>query len=92
MDPSIWTYLGLVVAALILIWALLEVRWRHTRRQKMKMETTWVKLHSPPANTLEEEPLPLTDEENEDEEEKPGQNLLTRAQQNGHYSESKKLL
>jgi hypothetical protein len=94
--PAIWTYLGFVVALLILIWAILEMRSRltRTRRQKMKAETlsTWARLDSAAADVAQEEPLPLPEEDNEDQQEIPGQGFHTRAQQNGHYSESKKLL
>jgi hypothetical protein len=94
--PAIWTYLGFVVALLILIWAILETRSRfmRTRRQKMKAETLsrWARMDAAAADVAREEPPPLPEEDNEDQQEKPGQSLRTRAQQNGHYSESKKLL
>ena len=95
MNPA-WTYLGFVVALLILIWAVLEIRSRltRTRRQKTKAETLsgWARLDSTAADVVQEEQLPLPEEDNEEQEEKAGQDFHTRAQQNGHYSESKKLL
>ncbi|MFL5654843.1 MAG: hypothetical protein ACJ8CB_11800 [Ktedonobacteraceae bacterium] len=94
--PTIWIYLGFVVALLILIWAILEMRSRltRTRRKNTKVETirSWIGLDSTAKDALQEEPLLPAEEDNEEQEEKSGQDLHTRAQQNGHYSESKKLL
>ena len=94
--PTIWTFLGFVVALLILIWAILEMRSRltRTRRKNTKVETIrrWIRLDSTAKDALQEEPLLPVEEDNEEQEEKSGQDLHTRAQQNGHYSESKKLL
>ena len=94
--PTIWTYLGFVVALLILIWAILEMRSRltRTRGKNTKVETikSWIRLDSTAKDALQEEPLLPAEEDNEEQEEKSGQDLHTRAQQNGHYSESKKLL
>jgi hypothetical protein len=94
--PTIWTYLGFVVALLILIWAILEMRSRltRTRRKNTKVETirSWIRLDSTAKDALQEEPLLPAEEDNEEQEEKSDQDLHTRAQQNGHYSESKKLL
>ena len=94
--PTIWTYLGFLVALLILIWAILEMRSRLTRtgRKNTKVETirSWIRLDSTAKDALQEEPLPPAEEDNEEQEEKSDQDLHTRAQQNGHYSESKKLL
>lgn len=94
--PTIWTYLGFVVALLILIWAILEMRSRltRTRRKNTKVETIrrWIRLDSTAKDALQEEPLLPAEEDSEEQEEKSDQDLHTRAQQNGHYSESKKLL
>ena len=94
--PTIWTYLGFAVALLILIWAILEMRSRltRTRRKNTKVETirSWIRLDSTAKDALQEEPLLPAEEDNEEQEEKSDQDLHTRAQQNGHYSESKKLL
>jgi hypothetical protein len=94
--PTIWTYLGFVVALLILIWAILEMRSRltRTRRKNTKVETIrrWIRLDSTAKDAQQEEPLLPAEEDNEEQEEKSDQDLHTRAQQNGHYSESKKLL
>ena len=94
MNPSIVGYLGFVVAALILIWAAFILTSRYTRKKiSSKNLNTWVKLDASPLESMEE-PLPLVADEDgdrdEDEEETAEQSLRTRAQQNGHYSESKK--
>jgi hypothetical protein len=94
MDPTIVRYITFIVAALILIWAAFEISSRFSRRKKadMKALNTWVKLDSTIKDAIiEEEPLPSSDEDNDEQEEKPGtDNLHMRAQQNGHYSPSKK--
>jgi len=98
MNPTIWTYLGFVVAILILLWAALEIRTRSTRRSRKKPNVeamnTWIKLDSAPVEAVQEEPrlLPLHDDEEDEQEEEAQHNLHTRAQQNGHYSQSKKPL
>jgi len=94
MDPTIVQYLGFIVAALILIWAMVELgRWRY-RRKKLgtRALTNWTKLDSTRPEALLEESLLLPDADDEDQEEKPEHDIHTRAQQNGHYSQSKKLL
>lgn len=101
MNPTIWSYLGIIVAILILLWAILEMRVRFTRRSRKKPKVeavntmnTWVKLDSAPADAVQEEPqllLPHDDEEDVQEEEAQ-HNLHIRAQQNGHFSQSKKTL
>lgn len=101
MNPTIWSYVGIVVAILILLWAVLEMRTRFTRRSRKKpnvkaMNTvnTWIKLDSAPIEFVEEEPrlLPVHDDEEDEQEEEAQHNLHIRAQQNGHYSQSKKPL
>ena len=93
MNPVIWTYVGFFVAILILLWAAFEMRSRFRRRKKADVKTmqTWVPLDSGRAGAIHEEPLPLlVDEESvQEDEEKP--DLHMRAQQNGHYSPSKKV-
>lgn len=46
MDPVVVQYLGFVVAALILIWAVIEMSRRYSRQKKAGSEalTTWVPL------------------------------------------------
>jgi len=69
-------------------------RLTRTRRKNTKVETIkrWIRLDSTAKDALQEEPLLPAEEDNEEQEEKSDQDLHTRAQQNGHYSESKKLL
>jgi len=101
MEPTIWAYLGIVVAILILLWAVLEMRTRVTRRSRKKpnakaMNTmnTWIKLDSTPVDAVLEEQrlLSILDDEEDEQEEEAQHNLHIRAQQNGHYSQSKKPL
>jgi hypothetical protein len=96
MNPTVAGYVGFVVAALIIIWAVFEMSRRFTRRKKIDAQTldSWVQLdstHTP----VSEELLPIHDEDindDSDQDDVPESNLHTRAQQNGHYSESKKPL
>jgi hypothetical protein len=92
MDPTLVEYIGFVVAALILGWAVAELNRRYFRQRRSDLEplNTWVKLDSTQANEIEES-LPDTDGD-EDEEEVVEPDMHSRAQQNGHHSESKKLL
>ena len=92
MDPRLVEYIGFVVAALILCWAAVELNRRYFRQRKVDLDplSTWVKLDSTHTDNAEESlPGVGTDE---DQEETPEQSLHTRAQQNGHQSESKKIL
>ncbi len=92
MDPTLVDYIGFVVAALILGWAVVELSRRYFRQKKVDLESlnTWVKLDSTREDDSEE---PLPGEETEgDQEETSEQGIHTRAQQNGHHSESKRLL
>ncbi len=93
MDPRLVQYIGFVVAALILGWAVVELNKRYFRQRKVDYLdplSTWVRLDSTHADNAEESPL--GEGTNEDQEETPEQSLHTRAQQNGHHSESKKIL
>ncbi len=105
MNPAIWTYVGILVTIIILLWALFEVRGRFTRLSRKKPNigatkntknmNTWIKLDSTPLEAIQEEPqlLPSLHEDEEDEQEEEAQhNLHIRSQQNGHYSQSKKPL
>jgi hypothetical protein len=91
MDPSLVQYLGFLVAVLIIIWGIVELGRRHSRREKVsaKAINNWVKF-DPHRKDAVEETLPEAD--NYDQEEKAEADMRARAQQNGHYSESKKLL
>jgi hypothetical protein len=91
MDPTVVQYIGFGVVILILIWATVEMSRRYSRHRKMSINPldAWVRMDSPHV-TPTEEPLPATD--TGEQEETPEENIHTRAQQNGHYSESKKPL
>jgi hypothetical protein len=92
MDPKLVEYIGFVVAALILGWAVVELRRRYFRQKKTDSEqpNTWVKLDS--TLTAESEESVLIEDSEEEKEEVLEPDIHTRAQQNGHHSESKKLL
>ena len=93
MNPTIWSYLGIVVGILILSWAAFEVRSRFTRRKKVYTKTvqTWMPLDSnQPSAVREEPPMILAEDEEDAQEDEDQRNLHIRAQQNGHYSPSKK--
>ena len=89
MDPAILPYLGFIVAALILMWGVMELSKRYSRRQKTGAEVleNLVQLDITRRNDPEES---LSVEDTADEEDEPASSVQTRAQQNGHYSESKK--
>jgi len=92
MSPSLYEYLGFVVAAVILGWAIFEIsrRYIHQRKVDTKPLNTWVTLDSSFKGDIEES---LPDEESDEEEEsESGANIQIRAQHNGYHSESKKLL
>jgi hypothetical protein len=88
MYPTLIEYLGFVVAALILGWAIIELNRRYFRQRRVdsKPLNTWVKLDSTLEDDIESS---LPDEEEESVEEA---NIQIRAQHNGYHSESKKLL
>jgi hypothetical protein len=56
MDPVVVQYLGFVVAALILIWAVIEMSRRYSRRKKAGAEalTTWVPMDTTRFTGVEE--------------------------------------
>jgi hypothetical protein len=92
MNPMLYEYLGFVVAALILGWAIFEMSRRYFRQRKIETKpiNTWVKLDSTFEGDIEKA---LPDEEAvEVEESVPESNIQIRAQHNGYHSESKKLL
>ncbi|MBA2396939.1 MAG: hypothetical protein H0V70_29815 [Ktedonobacteraceae bacterium] len=79
MNPTVITYLGFFVAALILLWAVVEIGRRFYKRKKIdaRVIRTWIPLQP----STEVEPENTT----------PDDTSPPRSQQNGHYSESKKL-
>jgi hypothetical protein len=92
MDTTLVEYIGFVVAALILGWAVAELNRRYFRQRRSDLEPlkTWVRLDSTRVDEIEE-PLPDKDSD-EDLEEVDEPDVHSRAQQNGHHSQSKKLL
>jgi len=92
MYPTLIEYLGFVIAALILGWAIIEISRRYFRQRRVdsKPLNTRVKLDSTIEGVIDK---PLLDEESDEEEESVSKaNIQIRAQHNGYYSESKKLL
>jgi hypothetical protein len=89
MDFVVAQYIGFVVALLVVIWGITELgrRRTHWARRNGKTLNTWVTLDSRRADTMDEV---SAEEDSEEQEEKAA--LHQRAQQNGHYSESKKTL
>jgi hypothetical protein len=79
MNPTVITYLGFFVAALILIWAVVEMGRRFYKRKKIdaRVVRTWIPLQA--STEIETESITHDD------------TSPPRSQQNGHYSESKKL-
>ena len=88
MDSSTVQYAGFIVAALILIWATIEINRRYFRRKKTDARSinTWVHLDASQPDAPEEG-QPSNNDDTTDSDE---QDMRTRARQNGHYSESKR--
>lgn len=94
MNSSAVQYVGFIVAALILTWAVIEINRRYFRRRKVDVRSlnTWVHLDTGQPDATEEG-LPARDDDEDTSTDNSGeQDLQTRARQNGHYSESKKPL
>ena len=92
MNPTLIEYLGFVVAALILGWAIIEISRRYflERRKDSKSLNTWVKQDSTFAGDID---ASMPDEECYEEDESLSEaNIQIRARHNGYHSESKKLL
>jgi hypothetical protein len=89
MDSTIVQYVGFIVAALILIWAVIEINRRFERRRKIDPRSphTWIRMDANQPDTSEEA-LPAPGDETPAATEP---DLQTRARQNGHYSESKRV-
>ena len=88
MNPSVITYIGFVIAIFILSWGgtTLYQRYRgRSRRNKTVVGSmdTWVPLKPVVTDTVKE---PDTVEQEEDSSQH------SKAQQNGHYSERKRIL
>ncbi len=94
MNSSAAQYVGFIVAALILTWAVIEINRRYFRRRRVDVRSinTWVHLDTGQPDATEEG-LPASDDDEDTGTDNSGdQDLQTRARQNGHYSESKKPL
>lgn len=97
MDLMAIRYIVLVAAVLIFLWAAVEMslRIRRRRRYKIAIRARWSKLDtaSPLAHqAVSRSPSDEVDDDDQ-EEQRPEQDLHLRAQQNGHHpSESKKRL
>ena len=92
MSPTLVTYIGFVVAALILIWGFVVVGRRYFVRKRKAdpgLMDAWVPLK---ATTIETSEEAFSDSDDDDQDESSRVNHHTRAQQNGHYSESKNKL
>jgi len=92
MNPTQIEYLGFIVAALIIVWTIIEISRRYFRQRRLESKplNTWVKLDSTLEDDIEKS---LPDEESDEEEESIAEaNIQIRAQHNGYHSESKKLL
>ena len=89
MDFMIVQYIGFIVVALILIWAVIEVNRRFERRRKIDLRSshTWIHLDANRPDAPEEAQSAPGDETPDTIE----PDLQTRARQNGHYSESKRV-
>ena len=92
MNSSTVQYIGFIVAALILTWAVIEINRRYFQRRKTDIRSvnTWVHLDTGQSEPTEEG-IPATSDDDETESSSE-QDLQTRARQNGHYSETKKAL
>ena len=89
MDNSAVQYAGFIVAALILIWGVIEINRRYFRRKKMDARAlnTWVHLDASQHDAPEDGQPATHDDDTTDSSE---QDVQTRARQNGHYTESKR--
>jgi len=91
MNPGVMPYIGLVVAALILLWGVFILGNRYVRRQQLdpKKMDEWIHL-TPTSREDLENTLSIRDADEQDAQ--PQTDLHSKAQQNGHYSKSKKSL
>ncbi len=90
MTPVVVTYIGFVVAALILLWGVFVVGRRYFvpgRKAGRKKLDAWVPLKT----TATESPEDSFDLDENDQDEDSRADLPSRARQNGHYSGSKKI-
>lgn len=99
MEPSIAQYIGFIVLVIIMGVLAMALNRRIEKRRMAAEQASrrvgWVNLNVQQESESADEPLPPPEPEIEPEEEhadeSDGQNMHTRAKQNGHYTESKKL-
>jgi hypothetical protein len=91
MDDLTLRYIAFVVAVLILIWGVIQLnqRLQRSRKGEPKELSTWTRLDPASPDTIEDL---SPDVDYHDQEETPGAGIHIRAKQNGHYSESKKII
>lgn len=95
MDPTVLRYIVFIVAALILIWAVFEMRTRLIRRKKLDVTTLnrWEKLDSTtPAHGIEKGSTSFIGEDDKQEEQVEEADVHARARQNGHFIPTQKKL
>ena len=95
MDPTVLRYVVFIVAALILIWAVFEMRTRLIRRKKLDVTSLnrWEMLDSTtPAHRIEEGSVSFIGGEDKQEEQVEEADIHARAQQNGHFIPTQKKL
>jgi hypothetical protein len=93
MDLTVIRYVVFVVVALILIWAVLEMRWRFQRKSKqsgVRRLGSWIDFDTTSTNAMHDESLPVVDEDHNVLDDKASQDMHQRSRQNGHYSGTKK--
>ena len=84
MNPTLAMFLGLVVAVLIILWAVIELMQRYIRQKKANTQArnAWVLL-KPTTKIVDVVP------DDEESESTTDDDVHKRAKQNGHYSQSK---
>lgn len=91
MNPTLVTFVGFVVAVLILMWAALELIRRYTRQRQAheKVRNTWLTVKPISPKSAAES---FSAQPNEQDEDTTENEPHKRFKQNGHYSQSKKPL
>lgn len=82
MNPISITYIGIIVAILIIAWSIFEITRRTRRKKSTTSQDTWVPLKPHPIDLLEDPTLDTNDPNVLDQQ--------THIRQNGHYSQQKK--
>lgn len=94
MDPTVLRYIVFIVAALILIWAVFEMRTRLIRRKKLDVTSLnrWEKLDATTPAHGKEGSMSFIGAEDKQEEQVEEADVHARAQQNGHFIPTRKKL